>query len=99
MEPKSFDARSVRAEARCELEKLVVLGEGRCWCGACSAETSNEECKKKKQQISESNLQVFGVTTDADQERCGPRVATFLGFKDGGGKLWKYLVGLNGSQV
>ena len=24
--------------------------------------------KKKKQQISESNLQVFGVTTDADQE-------------------------------
>ena len=35
------------AEARCELEKLVVLGKGLCWCGACSAETGNEERRKK----------------------------------------------------
>ena len=48
MEPKSFVARSVRAEARCELEKLVVLDKELCWCGACSAETDNEACRKKK---------------------------------------------------
>ena len=68
MEPKSFVARSVRAEARCELEKLVVLDKELCWSGVCSAETGTVACRKKrKQQISESNLEVFGVTTEVDQ--------------------------------
>ena len=48
--------------------------------------------KKRKHQISESNLHDFGVTTDAAQEW-----QHFLVSRTE--KLWKYLVELNGNQV
>ena len=59
------DARSVRKEERPELENLVVLGKGLRWSSAFSTGTGNEECRKKrKQPISVSNLQEFGVTKE-----------------------------------
>ena len=46
---------------------------------ACNAETSNEECKKK----GAANFRVQPPSLRRD-DRSGPRVATVLGFKDGG---------------
>ena len=45
---EEFDARSVWAEERPELENLVILGKGLCWSGAFNTETGNEECRKQE---------------------------------------------------
>ena len=73
----------------------MVLDKELCWCGACSAETGNVACRKKKEA---ANFRVQPPSLRRD-DRSGRRVATGLGFKDEGGKLWKYLVGQNGRQV
>ena len=57
---EEFDASSVRVEARPELENLAALGRGLCWCGAFSAETSNDECRNRKQQLSGLNFGLVG---------------------------------------
>ena len=68
---EEFGTRSVREEEQPELENLVVLGEGLSWCGAFSAETVNEECRKQEAtDFRVKNVRVAKETDEYLQDFC-----------------------------
>ena len=94
VEAEEFHARAVWEEERPDLEEQLIFGKGLCWRGAFSAETGDEECRKQEAVDFRVGLPRLRI-----DDGNGPRVATFVGFEDGGRSSGSNPCGRNANQV